>query len=136
VNVSSGAGTRGSVSGGVHYSASKAGALGLTYGLAKQLSPHVTVNCVVPGAVKTTIGQRDGSEGLFTEEGSEKLRRLTPLQRAGEPEELGSVIHFLCSPGASFMTGSVVNVNGGSHLAPTQEFLMPERSLKPDVDAE
>jgi 3-oxoacyl-[acyl-carrier protein] reductase len=134
VNVSSGAGTKGSVSGGVHYSASKAGILGLTYGLAKQLSPHVNVNCVVPGAVKTTIGQRDGEEGLFTEEGSEKMRKLTPMQRAGEPEELGSVIHFLCTPGASYMTGSTIEVNGGSHLAPTQDFLMPEKSLKPDVE--
>jgi len=134
VNVSSGAGTKGSISGGVHYSASKAGIVGLTYGLAKQLSPHVNVNCVVPGAVKTTIGQRDGQEGLFTEEGAEKARRMTPLQRAGEPAELGSVIHFLCTPGASYVTGSLVDVDGGSHLGATQEYLMPEKSLKPDVD--
>lgn len=136
VNISSGAGTRGSVSGGVHYSASKAGTLGLTRGLAKQLSPHVRVNCVVPGSIKTTIGQRDESEGLFTEEGAEKLRLLTPLQRSGEPDEVARVIHFLCGDGAAYMTGSTVNVNGGNHLMPTQDFLMPEKSLKPDAETD
>ncbi|MFB6300433.1 MAG: SDR family oxidoreductase [Halobacteriales archaeon] len=132
VNISSGAGTRGSVSGGVHYSASKGGVLGLTRGLAKQLAPHVRVNCVIPGAIETTIGQRGDDEGLFTEEGIEKMRRLTPMQRAGQPEEVGSVIHFLCDNETSFVTGAEVNVNGGSHLMPTQDFLMPEKSLKPD----
>lgn len=134
VNVSSEAGTKGSFSGGVHYSASKAGAIGLTYGLAKQLSPHVTVNCVVPGVVKTSIGERDEGESLVTENGRETLRKLSPLQRFGKPEELASVIHFLCSPGASYMTGSVVKVTGGSHLSPTTEFLMPERSTDSAVE--
>lgn len=132
VNISSGAGTRGSVSGGVHYSASKGGVLGLNRGLAKQLAPHVRVNCVIPGAIETTIGQRGDDEGLFTEEGIEKMRRLTPMQRAGQPDEVGSVIHFLCDDETSFVTGAEVNVNGGSHLMPTQDFLMPEKSLKPD----
>ena len=134
VNLSSGAGTRGSVSGGVHYSASKAGVLGLTKGLAKQLSPHVHVNCVVPGAIETGIGERDDGEGLFTDKGSEKLRQLTPLQRSGNPDEVARVIQFLCGEGASYMTGSVVDVNGGNHLMPTQDFLMPEKSLKPAVE--
>lgn len=136
VNISSGAGTRGSVSGGVHYSASKGGVLGLTRGLAKQLSPHVRVNTVIPGAIETTIGQRGDDEGLFTEEGIETMRRLTPMQRSGQPEEVASVIHFLCSEAASYVTGDEVNVNGGSHLTPTQEFLMPEQSLKPESAAD
>lgn len=136
VNISSGAGTRGSVSGGVHYSASKAGTLGLTRGLAKQLSPHVHVNCVVPGAIETGIGQRGDDDGLFTDEGAEKLRKLTPLQRSGDPDEVARVIHFLCGDGAAYMTGSIVNVNGGNHLMPTQDFLMPEKSLKPDPSQE
>jgi 3-oxoacyl-[acyl-carrier protein] reductase len=142
VNVSSGAGTKGSVSGGVHYSASKGGELGLNRGLAKQLSPHVRVNCVVPGAIETTIGTRgkDDDETMFSEEGIEKLRGLTPMHRSGQPEEVGSVIRFLCGEEASYVTGAEVNVNGGSHLMPTQQFLMPEKSLKPesagDVDAD
>lgn len=137
VNLSSGAGTRGSVSGGIHYSASKAGVLGLTKGLAKQLSPYVRVNCVVPGVIDTGIGERNNNdESLFSDEGSEKLRRLTPLQRSGNPDEVAQVIQFLCGEGASYMTGSVVEVNGGNNLMPTQEFLMPEKSLKPEVDKE
>lgn len=134
VNLSSGAGKRGSVSGGVHYSASKAGILGLTKGLAKQLSPHVHVNCVVPGAIETGIGERGDGEELFTDTGAEKLRQLTPLQRSGNPDEVARVIQFLCGDGASYMTGSVVDVNGGNHLMPTQDFLMPEKSFKPAVD--
>ncbi|MFB6299181.1 MAG: SDR family oxidoreductase [Halobacteriales archaeon] len=136
INISSGAGTRGSVSGGVHYSASKGGVLGLNRGLAKQLAPHVRVNCVIPGAIETTIGQRGDDEGLFTEEGIEKMRQLTPMQRAGQPEEVGSVIHFLCDDETSFVTGAEINVNGGSHLMPTQDFLMPEKSLKPEPAAD
>jgi len=136
VNVSSGAGTRGSVSGGVHYSASKAGVLGLTRGLAKQLSPHVRVNCVVPGLVQTTIGQAgdDEDQGLWTDDGIERMLGMVPLQRYGQPEEVADVIHFFAGDGASYVTGSVVDVNGGGHLAPTQEFLMPEKSLKPEVE--
>jgi 3-oxoacyl-[acyl-carrier protein] reductase len=131
VNISSGAGTRGSVSGGVHYSASKGGVLGLTRGLAKQLSPHVRVNCVIPGLIQTSIGESDSSD-LWTEEGVETMLALVLLGRYGDPEEVANVIRFLCSDEASYVTGAEVNVNGGSHLMPTQQFLMPEKSLKPE----
>jgi 3-oxoacyl-[acyl-carrier protein] reductase len=125
VNISSGAGVRGSVSGGVHYSASKAGVLGLTKGVAKQLSPHVRVNAVVPGLIDTTIGNpTDDGGGLWDEEGMAKMHALTPMQRSGQPEEVASVVAFLCGEGASYMTGSTVTVDGGSALMPTQEFLM------------
>ncbi|MFB6219993.1 MAG: SDR family NAD(P)-dependent oxidoreductase, partial [Halolamina sp.] len=125
VNISSGAGVRGSVSGGVHYSASKAGVLGLTKGVAKQLSPHVRVNAVVPGLIDTTLGDAgDDGKGLWDDEGMEKMHALTPMQRSGQPEEVASVVAFLCGEGASYMTGSTVTVDGGSALMPTQEFLM------------
>ena len=127
VNISSGAGVSGSVSGGVHYSASKAGVLGLTKGVAKQLSPHVRVNAVVPGLIDTTLGEAgEEGEGLWDEEGMAKMHALTPMQRSGEPEEVASVVTFLCSEDASYMTGSTVTVDGGSALMPTQEFLMGE----------
>lgn len=126
VNISSGAGQRGSISGGVHYSASKAGVFGLTKGLAKQLSPHVRVNCVVPGLIDTPAGKSgDDSGGLWTDEGLDKMRRLILLQRKGEPEEIAAAVAFLASDEASYITGTTLDVNGGSDLMPTKEFLMP-----------
>jgi len=125
VNISSGAGVRGSVSGGVHYSASKAGTLGLNKGVAKQLSPHVRVNAVVPGLIDTTLGEAgEDGEGLWDEDGMAKMHALTPMERSGTPEEVASVVSFLCGEGASYMTGSTVTVDGGSSMMPTQEFLM------------
>lgn len=114
VNVSSGAGQRGSASGGVHYSASKAGIFGLTKGCAKQLSPHVRVNCVVPGLIDTRLTV---DSDLWTESEIEEFLEDVPVGRLGDPDEVGRVIQFLCGPGAEFMTGSVVNVDGGADLA-------------------
>lgn len=113
VNVSSGAGQRGSASGGVHYSASKAGVLGFTKGLAKQLDPHIRVNCVVPGLIDTPLTTESG---LWTEEGIAEYAEAVPLSRLGDPDEVARVIEFLCGEGAGYMTGSVVNVDGGSSL--------------------
>ncbi|MFW5934292.1 MAG: SDR family NAD(P)-dependent oxidoreductase [Halolamina sp.] len=113
VNVSSGAGKQGSASGGVHYSASKAGIFGLTKGLAKQLGPHVRVNCVVPGLMDTPLTT---DSGLWTEEGIEAFTDDLPLGRLGRPEEAAALIEFLCSERASFMTGAVVDVDGGATL--------------------
>lgn len=125
VNISSGAGTRGSVSGGVHYSASKAGVLGLTKGLAKQLSPHVRVNSVIPGLIKTEASSAsEDEESLWSEKGLDRMRQLILLQRRGEPEEVANVVSFLCSDKASYVTGTTVRVDGGGDLMPTQEFLM------------
>lgn len=114
VNVSSGAGQRGSASGGVHYSAAKAGVLGLTKGLAKQLGPHVTVNCVVPGLIDTPLMSESG---LWDAEGIAEFEENLPLERVGDPDEVARVIEFCCGPGASYMTGSVVNVDGGGSLS-------------------
>lgn len=126
VNISSGAGKRGSVSGGVHYSASKAGIFGLTKGVAKQLSPHVRVNCVVPGLIDTPAGKSgDGSGGLWTDEGLDRMRRLILMQRKGRPDEIAGAVSFLASSDASYITGTTLDVNGGSHLMPTKDFLMP-----------
>ena len=113
VNVSSGAGQRGSASGGVHYSASKAGVIGLTKGLAKQLSPHVRVNCLVPGLMNTALTH---DTDLWTEEELNSFTERVLLQRLGDPSEAAEVIAFLCGPGSSYITGSVVNVDGGSAL--------------------
>ncbi|MFB6250678.1 MAG: SDR family NAD(P)-dependent oxidoreductase [Halobellus sp.] len=113
VNVSSTAGQRGSASAGVHYSASKAGVLGLMKGLAKQLAPDVRVNSVVPGLIDTPL--TTGSE-LWSDEELEAFVERLPAGRLGDPDEVARVIHFLCGEGSSYMTGSVVNVDGGSDL--------------------
>lgn len=136
VNVSSGAGTQGSVSGGVHYSASKAGVLGLTKGLAKQLGPNLRVNCIIPGLVDTRIGDPDGDDDtdndLWTEAGSDRMIRMVLLERMGDPAEIADVIRFLGSDEASYITGATLNVDGGVRLAPTQQYLMPDQSFRPD----
>jgi 3-oxoacyl-[acyl-carrier protein] reductase len=113
VNVSSGAGQRGSATGGVHYSASKAGILGLTKGCAKQLSPHVQVNCVVPGLINTRLAK--GSD-LWEDHEIAAFEERVPAGRMGEPDEVARVINYLCGEGAAYMTGSVVNVDGGGAL--------------------
>ncbi|WP_053948040.1 SDR family NAD(P)-dependent oxidoreductase [Halolamina sediminis] len=113
VNVSSGAGKQGSASGGVHYSASKAGVFGLTKGLAKQLAPHVRVNCVVPGLMDTPLTT---DSGLWTDAGIREFTEELPLARLGEPGEAAALIDFLCSTRASYMTGAVVDVDGGAGL--------------------
>ena len=113
VNVSSTAGQRGSASAGVHYSASKAGVLGLTKGLAKQLAPGVRVNCVVPGLIDTPLTT---DSGLWTDEQLEAFVERLPANRLGDPDEVARVIQFLCGDGGAYMTGSVVNVDGGSDL--------------------
>lgn len=127
VNISSGAATRGSVSGGVHYSASKAGVLGLTRGLAKQLSPHVRVNTVIPGLIDTqsgSVGEEAG--GLWSETGIERMEQMILLQRRGLPEEVAHAVKFLASDDASYINGTTLTVDGGASLAPTKEFLMDE----------
>ncbi|WP_266083252.1 SDR family NAD(P)-dependent oxidoreductase [Haladaptatus caseinilyticus] len=114
VTLSSGAGQRGSVSAGVHYSASKAGILGLTKGLAKQLAPSVRVNCVVPGLIDTPLTT---DSGLWTEEEIEAFTADLPIQRLGSADEVAEVIEFLSGEGGAYMTGSVVTVDGGASLS-------------------
>jgi 3-oxoacyl-[acyl-carrier protein] reductase len=90
------------------YSAAKAGVVGLTKALAKEVGPSgVRVNCVAPGVIDTQMN------GGLTPQDLEELAAQTPLCRIGAPEEAAQAVLFLCSPASSFITGQVLAVDGG-----------------------
>lgn len=106
VNIGGVAGHAG-VGGRAHVVAAKAGVAGLTKGLAVELAPqNITVNCVAPGYVNT---ERDHVPPHFKE-------RPVPLGRPAEPDEIAAMVRHLCGPGARYVTGQVVHVNGGWYL--------------------
>ncbi len=92
----------------VHYSAAKAGVIGLTKALAKEEGPSgITVNCVAPGVIETDM------MASFTAEDKAALAEETPVERLGTPEEVARTLVFLAGRGAGFITGQVLGVNGG-----------------------
>lgn len=92
----------------VHYSAAKAGVIGLTQALAKELAPsNVRVNCICPGVIKTDMLSNIDEETIAS------LAEETPVGRLGTPKDIADSVAFLCSDGASFITGQVLGVNGG-----------------------
>jgi NAD(P)-dependent dehydrogenase (short-subunit alcohol dehydrogenase family) len=107
INVSSQVALTGSAN-HAHYAAAKAGLLGLTYSAAKEFGASgVTVNAVLPGRIETNmISER--SKGRMDE-----WLKQTPMGRLGKSEEVASLIAFLISEKASYITGAAVNVNGG-----------------------
>ena len=92
----------------VHYSAAKAGLIGLTRALAKEVAPsHITVNAIAPGVIRSPM------LSSFSDEDLAALAAETPLGRLGEPEDVARAALFLTSRDASFITGQVLSVNGG-----------------------
>lgn len=92
----------------VHYSAAKAGIIGMTKALAKEVGPSgITVNCVSPGVILTDMTSH------FDEQTMSELKSETPLNRIGTPEDVAGAVAFLASSNADFITGQDVAVNGG-----------------------
>lgn len=92
----------------VHYSASKAGLIGLTKALAKEVAPSgIRVNCVAPGAIDTEMN------ACLSDEAIEQIKNETPLGRLGTPEEIANILLFLADERSSFITGQVIGANGG-----------------------
>jgi 3-oxoacyl-[acyl-carrier protein] reductase len=92
----------------VHYSAAKAGVIGLTKALAKEVGlSGITVNAVSPGVIVTDM------MADFSEADKEVLKEETPINRLGEPDDIAQTVSFLASSKADFITGQIISVNGG-----------------------
>ena len=92
----------------VHYSAAKAGLIGMTKALAKELGPSgITVNAIAPGVINTDMNAK------LSDDDKEMLINDTPLMRIGESRDVAAAALFLAGEGASFITGEVLNVSGG-----------------------
>jgi 3-oxoacyl-[acyl-carrier protein] reductase len=107
VNISSVIGIMGNA-GQVNYSASKAGIIGLTKSLAKELaSRNIRVNAVAPGFIETSMTER------LTEEQKQLMLNAIPLKRIGTPEEVANLVLFLACVESSYTTGQIIKVDGG-----------------------
>ncbi len=111
INISSVIGEIGNP-GQCNYAAAKAGILGFSMALAREVAArNITVNVVTPGFIRS-----DMSASLSREQQEQILARV-PLGRLGEPEEVASAVAFLAAPGAAYITGGILRVNGGLHMA-------------------
>ncbi len=109
VNISSSAGRSVSTLGGAHYTASKAGLLGLTRATAKEVAPlGITVNAICPGLIETKMAVE-----TTTPKELQNFLDSFPLKRLGSPEEIGHLVVFLCSDEAAYITGATLDINGG-----------------------
>ncbi len=113
VNVASVAGRSSSLAMGCHYTASKAGLLGLTRHLARELAPRrIRVNAVCPGPIETALLDRGMDEAA-----KQRTLASVPLGRLGQPDDIARAIVFLASDDAGFITGAALDANGGVFMA-------------------
>lgn len=111
VNMSSVAGRMGGLVAGVHYAATKTGILGITRGFARELADHgITVNAVAPGRIDS------GMADMVSDEKNAEYLAQIPVGRMGTAEDVARAVRFLSDEDAGFVTGAVIDVNGGSHM--------------------
>jgi 3-oxoacyl-[acyl-carrier protein] reductase len=111
INITSVVGASGNA-GQANYAAAKAGIVGMSKSLAQELgSRGITVNCVAPGFIDT-----DMTRALAEAQRTALLERI-PLGRLGQPEDIAAAVAYLASPGAGYVTGAVLHVNGGMYLS-------------------
>jgi 3-oxoacyl-[acyl-carrier protein] reductase len=109
VNISSKAGRTPSGVPGVDYVATKTGLLGLSRGIAKEVAGEgITVNSVAPGRIQTPMGEN------VDDVTRTKILAAIPVNRMGTPEEIAALVGFLASADAGFITGAVIDINGGA----------------------
>ncbi len=109
INISSSAGRTVSTLGGAHYTASKAGLLGLTRAAAKELGRFgITVNAICPGMIDTELTRENASSELLN-----RLAASYPVPRLGTPLEVSDLICFVASEASGYITGASFDINGG-----------------------
>lgn len=107
VNIASVVGRMGNV-GQANYSASKAGVIGLTKTVAKEFAKrNIMSNAVAPGFIKTDMTEKLPPAAI------EAFMKVIPMERAGTAEDVANVVYFLCSPDSDYVTGQVINIDGG-----------------------
>lgn len=110
INIASVVGLTGNP-GQTNYAATKAGMLGFTKSLAREIgSRNITVNCVAPGFIDTDMTRE------LPEEQREALISQIPLNRLGDPADIAAAVRFLAGPGGAYITGETINVNGGMYM--------------------
>jgi 3-oxoacyl-[acyl-carrier protein] reductase len=110
INIASVVGESGNA-GQANYVASKAGLIGLTKALAQEMAPReITVNAVAPGFIDTDM------TAVLSDELKTKLLAHVPLRRLGRADEIAAAVRFLASDEAGYITGHVLNVNGGMYM--------------------
>jgi len=110
VNIASVVGIMGNA-GQANYSASKAGIIGFTKTIAREFAQRgINVNAIAPGYIQTPMTD------VLPEKVKEELKRLIPMERLGQPEDVAQAVLFLVSEASSYITGQVLNVNGGIYM--------------------